>query len=78
LDPELPDSETVSGALGARLELVPTLHLAVSYTHIQSLNRDNTGRSRLAQAELPTRRGDGGGKYTQWVGVLNANLEKEF
>jgi hypothetical protein len=52
--------------------------VAASYTHIQYLDRDNTGASQLANAMLPTRRPDGGGRYTQWIGLLNVNVEKQF
>ena len=45
---------------------------------LSSLPRDNTGKSRLSDADVPTRRPDGGGKYYQWVGVLDANIEKVF
>jgi long-chain fatty acid transport protein len=78
LDPELPDSETLQGALGGRWEPVPKLFVGLSYTHLYYLPRDNTGKSRLSEAEVPTRRPDAGGKYNQWVGVFNANLEKVF
>jgi long-chain fatty acid transport protein len=78
LDPALGDSETFSGALGARLALGQSLYLATSYTHIHYFPRDNTGRSRLADAEAPTWRPDGGGKYTQWIGLVNMNLELQF
>jgi long-chain fatty acid transport protein len=78
LDPELADSQVVSAALGGRLQLLRTWYLGASYTHLQYLNRDNTGQSELTNAVLPTRRADGGGRYSQWIGVLNANVEKEF
>jgi long-chain fatty acid transport protein len=78
LDPSLADSETLSGALGARVALGQSLYLAASYTHIYYFPRDNTGRSRLAEALPPTRRADGGGKYTQWIGLVNMNLELQF
>jgi long-chain fatty acid transport protein len=78
LDPELADSQTVSLALGGRLQLPKRWFLGASLTHLQYLNRDNTGRSELTNAVLPTRRADGGGRYTQWVSILNANIEKEF
>ena len=50
--------------------------IAGSYTHLQFFARDNTGKSHLADPdiELTTRRPDGGGRYTQWVGILNANV----
>jgi long-chain fatty acid transport protein len=78
LDPELPDANSVAGALGARWELAQGFFLSGSYTHIQYLARNNTGRSILADADVPTRRPDGGGRYTQWIGVFNTNLEIEF
>ena len=78
LDPELFDSQTISAALGTRLALPGKWFVGASYTHLQYLDRDNTGKSELTLAELPTRRADGGGRYSAWIGVLNANLEKEF
>ena len=58
--------------------LQPRLHVALSYSHIQYWNRDNTGRSQLLDAQAPTRRADGGGRYTQWIGVVDLNAELEF
>ena len=78
LDPGLPDGHTGQAALGARFQAGRTLFVAASYTHVQYIDRDNVGRSRLAEAELPTRRPDGGGRYQQWVGLLNLNVEKRF
>jgi long-chain fatty acid transport protein len=78
MDPGLGDADNVSPAVGGRFEIFNALYLAASYTHIQYLNRDNTGKSENFNAELPTRRPDGGGKYTQWVGVFNVNVEKQF
>lgn len=78
LDPELADSQTISLALGGRLELSGKWYLGASYTHVQYLDRDNTGESELPDAVLPTRRPDSGGRYTQWIGLLNANVEKAF
>jgi long-chain fatty acid transport protein len=78
LDPSLADAVNISPALGGRFEIWRAMYLAASYTHIQYLNRDNTGKSTNADAELPTRRPDGGGKYTQWIGVFNVNVEKQF
>jgi long-chain fatty acid transport protein len=78
LDTELPDSQTLQGALGGRWEPASTLFVGFSYTHLYYLPRDNTGKSRLSDAEVPTRRPDAGGTYHQWVGVFNANVEKVF
>lgn len=80
LDPVLTDADNLALALGGRLELVQTWFVALSYTHLLFFARDNTGRSQLADPAINpiTRRPDGGGKYEQWVGVVNANLAKTF
>ena len=78
LEPGIGDADNISTALGGRLELGHALFLAASYTHIQYLNRDNVGKSELSTQDLPTRRPDGGGKYTQWIGLVNFNIEKQF
>lgn len=80
LDPLLADASNIMGTAGARYELVKTWFLAASYTHMQFFNRDNTGKSKLADpsVDLTSRRIDGGGVYKQWVGVLNANVLKTF
>jgi long-chain fatty acid transport protein len=78
LDPELPDSEMISGAFGARWEAIPTLFIGGSYSHLYYLPRDNIGKSTLSDADVPTRRPDGGGRYYQWIGIFNANVEKVF
>jgi long-chain fatty acid transport protein len=78
MDPGLADADNLSAALGARLQVTRTLFVAASYTHIQYLDRDNTGRSQLADAVAPTKLPDGGGKYTQWVGLFNVNVQKQF
>jgi long-chain fatty acid transport protein len=78
LEPGIGDADNISTALGGRFELGHALFVAASYTHIQYLNRDNTGKSELSTLELPTRRPDGGGKYTQWIGLVNFNIEKQF
>jgi long-chain fatty acid transport protein len=78
IDPELPDANTLSGALGARWELFHGFFASGSYTHIQYMVRDNSGKSILSLADVPTRRPDAGGRYTQWIGVVNANVEIEF
>jgi long-chain fatty acid transport protein len=78
MDPGLADANNLAGALGARVRATETIFVAASYTHIQYFARDNTGESQLANAMPPTRLPDGGGKYTQWVGLFNVNLQKQF
>jgi long-chain fatty acid transport protein len=78
MDPGLADANNLAGAVGARVQATPTLFVAASYTQIQYFDRDNTGGSQLANAQPPTRLPDGGGKYTQWIGLFNVNLQKQF
>lgn len=78
LDPGLADANNISAALGGRFRLMDTLFLAGSYTHIQYQDRNTRGASRLPDASPPTKRPDGGGHYTQWIGLFNLNVEKQF
>jgi long-chain fatty acid transport protein len=84
LAPDLPDAINISGTFGARFMVTESLFLTASYTHIQYLNRDNTGKSTLAADSMgntvayPTVEEDAGGKYTQWIGVFTGNLEALF
>jgi long-chain fatty acid transport protein len=80
LDPLFADANNVMITAGARYEVVRTWFVAASYTHLQFIARDNTGKSQLADPEVgaATRRADGSGKYSQWAGILNANVLKTF
>jgi long-chain fatty acid transport protein len=78
LDPAIGDANNISAALGARFGILPSLFVAGSYTHIQYLSRDNTGKSELTQSVKPTARPDGGGKYSQFIGLFNANVQYTF
>ncbi|MDP8999610.1 MAG: outer membrane protein transport protein, partial [Myxococcota bacterium] len=78
LRPDLPDANSIAPSLGARFDLGGRWWLAASYTHVQFLDRDNTGKSNLASAQLPTKWPDGGGQYAQWIGLLDLNVEKDF
>jgi len=78
LDPVLPDAKNVRFTFGGRFALPRGLHLTAGLTDVQYASRDNTGRSTLSDAQLPTRRADGGGKYTLWLGILHVALEKEL
>jgi long-chain fatty acid transport protein len=83
LEPGAMDADNVGIALGARLRITKTLYLAGSYTQLLYLNRDNTGKSTLAvnngqPVQQPTYQEDGGGKYTQWIGIFDGNIEAQF
>jgi long-chain fatty acid transport protein len=78
LEPGLADGDNLSIAGGARVLVAGWIYVAASYTHIFFFDRDNTGLSTLADAAVPTLQQDGGGKYTQWIGFFDVNLEKTF
>jgi long-chain fatty acid transport protein len=84
LAPDIPDANNVSGTLGARLGITESLFLTFSYTQIQYMNRDNTGKSTLAvdaagqPVKYPSVEEDAGGQYTQWIGIFTGNLEALF
>ena len=78
LEPGVVDANNVGVALGGRFLIAGWFYLGASYTHLQFVNRDNTGRSTLALAKVPTQQQDGGGRYTQWIGIFDVNVEKQF
>jgi long-chain fatty acid transport protein len=78
LAPDVADADNVEVAGGARLFLANGFYLAASYTQLLFFDRDNTGKSTLASAAVPTQQQDGGGKYTQWIGFFDLNVEKTF
>jgi long-chain fatty acid transport protein len=78
LQPGLMDADNVALAAGGRFHIAHWFYLAASYTQIEFFDRDNIGKSSLAEAMVPTQQQDGGGIYSQWVGIIDVNLEKEF
>jgi long-chain fatty acid transport protein len=90
LEPGVIDGNSIGIAAGVRLKVTSSLYLAGSYTHLQYLDRDNTGSSTLATnptpeppsnttaVQVPTFAQDGGGKYSQWIGIFDVNAEMHF
>lgn len=78
MDPLLFDATSVRFALGGRVALPARFHLTAGLTDVQYAARDTTGRSTLSDAQLPTRRADGGGQYTSWLGIFQLSLEKQL
>ena len=78
LDPAIGDANSISVALGGRFNIIPSLFVAGSYTNLHFLDRNNIGKSELAQPSFPTSRYDGSGRYSQWIGLFNANVEFVF
>ena len=78
LDPMMPDARSIRFALGGRFAAPSGFHITAGLTTVQYASRDNTGRSTLSDAQLPTRRPDGGGKYELWLGLFQVSLEKQL
>ena len=78
LDPMMPDANSIRVALGGRFAVPGGFHITAGLTTVQYAVRDNTGKSTLSDAELPTRRPDGGGRYELWLGLFQISLEKQL
>jgi long-chain fatty acid transport protein len=78
LEPGLMDSDNVTALAGTRCALPGGFAVLGSLSYVHYLPRDTTGKSQLADAELPTRRADAGGKYTLSLALLQLGLEKRF
>jgi long-chain fatty acid transport protein len=90
LEPGAMDGNNIGIAAGGRFKLTEFLWAAASYTQLQFLDRDNTGKSTLfigstpqppsgsKYVQVPSLGQDGGGKYSQWIGIFDANLEANF
>jgi len=76
------DANNVQVSLGGRFLIANYVYFGIGYTQIQFMNRTVTD-SQLATANgkavsQPTFQQDGNGTYTQWIGVVDVNLEKQF
>jgi long-chain fatty acid transport protein len=75
LDPMLPDADNLRLTVGTRVAVGDRWHITAGLTDVHYASRDNTGRSTLPDAQLPTRRADGGGRYSLWLGIFHLALE---
>ena len=78
LDPMMPDARSIRFGMGGRFAVPGGFHITAGLTTVQYAARDNTGRSTLTDAELPTRRPDGGGKYELWLGLFQVSVETQL
>ena len=83
IDPATMDATNLGVAAGGRFFVFDSFYLAASYTHLQFFDRDNTGKSQLQSIQgvglsSPTAQEDAGGKYTQWMGIFDVNVETRF
>ncbi len=79
LDPSITDFDDVGVALGGRLQIVKQVAAAVTYTHIFYFPRNTAGKNESATTFVPPSNGpDTGGRYSQTIGVINANVELSF
>jgi long-subunit fatty acid transport protein len=82
MEPGSMDANNIQIAVGGRFFLFDYFYLGVGYTQIQFLDRTVTD-SQLAEVngqpyQQPTLGQDGNGSYTQWIGVVDINVEKQF
>ena len=82
MEPGSMDANNIQMSLGGRFLIANYVYFGLGYTQIQFLNRTVTD-SQLAVAngvavQQPTFQQDGNGTYTQWIGVVDVNLEKQF
>ena len=79
LESALTDFNDISFALGGRFLVADWMAIAATYTHFIYFSRElSDADSELDELELPTRVPDASGKYSQAIGVLNANVEMFF
>ena len=82
MEPGAMDANNIQMSLGGRFLIANYFYFGLGYTQIQFLNRTVTD-SQLAVAngvavQQPTFQQDGNGTYTQWIGVVDVNVEKQF
>ncbi len=81
IEPGSMDGDNIQASLGGRFLIANYVYMGLGYTQIQFLNRTVTDSELAANGQAvsqPTFQQDGNGTYTQWVGVVDVNLEKQF
>ncbi len=78
LEPTFMDANNLEWSVGCRYFLAHWAHIGISLTGIQYFDRDTTGQSQLAGAQLPTRQQDAGGQYSQFIALVDFHIEKKF
>jgi long-chain fatty acid transport protein len=82
MEPGSMDANNIQVALGGRFFIANYFYLGVGYTQLQFLDRTVTDSQLAASGgksvQQPTFQQDGNGTYTQWVGVFDVNVEKQF
>lgn len=77
LEPGAMDANNILASLGGRFLIANGFYFAASYTQLQFQNR-TVSDSTLATYALPSQQQSGNGSYTQWIGVIDLNAEKQF
>jgi long-chain fatty acid transport protein len=78
LDPAILDFHDISVALGAKFAIADFLQTALTYTHFFYIPRDTSGKAKQATMVGPSRGPDSGGRYSQWVGAINLNVQVAY
>lgn len=78
LEPALTDFQKASVAGGLRFTAGKVFGFAISYTHLFYVPRETAGQSILPALKSPSTTPDAGGRYTQTIGVIDANAQLTF
>jgi long-chain fatty acid transport protein len=78
LETSFMDFDDISAVVGARFRIAENLHVAGSFLQFYAIPRDTTGKSQHAALRAPSRGPDSGGKYQEWIGAFNANVDVGF
>lgn len=78
LETSFMDYDTFLATIGARLRLMDSMYLAGSYLNFFEIPRDTSGQNIHATLKSPSKGPDSGGRYSEWIGALNVNVELVF
>ncbi len=82
MEPATMDGNNILLALGGRFRLTEMLYAQASYNQLYFFDRTVTNSELFMKngkdVRFPTGQQDGNGTYTQWIGVLQADIEAKF
>jgi long-chain fatty acid transport protein len=82
MEPATMDGDNLLLALGGRFKVTQMLFLQASYTQLYFFDRTVTTSELFMKngkdVRFPTGQEDGNGTYTQWIGVLQGDIEVQF
>ncbi len=78
LEPALMDYHDVSPTIGGHFDIGKHFGAEISYTQFIFISRDTTDQSITSSQAAPSKTPDGGGKYSQAIGVTQVGLNAKF